>query len=86
MHYMTQYQNVGLCATGLFPEFSYLFIPILLWSLAWKGWALWLAARRGETAWFVALLVLNTAGLLEIFYILLIAKRQDVKPNRKNNE
>lgn len=55
-------------------------IPLLLWSLAWKGWALWLAARRGEMVWFVILLVVNTLGLLEIFYIFAIAKQQDKKP------
>lgn len=53
-------------------------LPIFfVWSIAWKGWALWLAARRKETLWFIALLILNTAGLLEIFYIFVIAKRND---------
>ena len=50
-------------------------LPVLLvWGLVWKGWALYLAARRGELIWFVVLLVVNTVGLLEIFYIFVIAK------------
>jgi len=31
--------------------------------------ALWHAARKGETYWFVALLIVNTAGILEILYL-----------------
>ncbi|QSH39137.1 hypothetical protein JXR01_02405 [Candidatus Kaiserbacteria bacterium] len=51
----------------------------LLWTLPWTAWALWLAARRGEKVWFVALLVLNTLAILEIIYIFAIAKRNDKK-------
>jgi hypothetical protein len=47
---------------------------LLIWVLVWKGLALWRAARRKETAWFVALLILNTLGILEIIYYFLIAK------------
>lgn len=61
-------------------------VPLLLWSLLWKGWALWLAARRGELTWFLILLVVNTLGLLEIFYIYVIAKQKDEKANEKIHE
>lgn len=54
-------------------------ILISLWVLPWKGWALWLAARRREKWWFIALLVLNTIAILEIVYIFAIAKRSDTK-------
>lgn len=57
-----------------------LLIPVLLitlWTLPWKGWALWLAARRGEKWWFIAILVLNTLAILEIIYIFGIARRKD---------
>ena len=42
---------------------------VLAWSLIWKGLALWKAARRNQANWFIALLVINTVGLLEIFYL-----------------
>lgn len=42
---------------------------LALWELGWKGWALWLAARNNSKPWFVALLVINSSGLLPIFYI-----------------
>ena len=47
---------------------------IVLWSVFWKGLALWHAARRGQYWWFVALLIINTAGILEIIYLFFVAK------------
>ena len=47
----------------------------VLWDLIWKGFALWRAAQRKQPIWFVALLVLNTAGFLPIIYILMTEQR-----------
>jgi methionyl-tRNA synthetase len=59
-----------------------LIIPLVLWSLIWKGLALWRAARKGSTGWFIALLLVNTAGILEILYLLVFSKEQDLgNPN-----
>ncbi|MBU1938356.1 MAG: DUF5652 family protein [Patescibacteria group bacterium] len=44
-------------------------IPIIIWSLIWKGIALWKCGRNNQLRWFVVLLVVNTIGLLEIVYI-----------------
>jgi len=60
-----------------------LLIVIMLWTLPWKGWALWLAAKRGEKYWFIALLILNTLAILEIIYIFLVAKRSETKEDKK---
>ncbi|MEK7530273.1 MAG: DUF5652 family protein [Patescibacteria group bacterium] len=56
-----------------------LIVVLALWSVVWKGWAMWLAARRTEKVWFILLLIINTAGILEIIYIFLIAKRNDLQ-------
>ena len=45
-----------------------------LWSLFWKGLALWHSAQRGEYWWFLALLLINTLGILEIIYLFFFAK------------
>jgi hypothetical protein len=42
---------------------------IVIWSLIWKGFALWHASKRNEAGWFIALLILNTMGILEIVYL-----------------
>lgn len=49
-------------------------ILLLIWSFLWKGMALWKAARRGDKGWFIVLLVVNTAGILEILYIYVFGK------------
>jgi hypothetical protein len=51
-----------------------LFVLLLLWSVFWKGLALWHSGRRGQPWWFVILLILNTAGILEIIYLFAVAK------------
>ncbi|MCL5006710.1 MAG: DUF5652 family protein [Patescibacteria group bacterium] len=47
---------------------------VVLWTLPWKGWALWKAARKNSLAWFIALLVINTVGILEILYIFIFSE------------
>ncbi len=45
-------------------------IIVALWSLVWKGLALWKSAQKGDKIWFVIMLVVNTLGILEIIYLL----------------
>ncbi|HRY31268.1 MAG TPA: DUF5652 family protein [Candidatus Paceibacterota bacterium] len=54
-----------------------LFILILIWVLAWKGKALWIAAKKDSIKWFVALLVFQTMGILDILYIFFFSKDRE---------
>lgn len=69
-------QNFGI-GSGV-PAWISTFGPILslivLWSLFWKGLALWHSGRRGQPWWFVILLVVNSLGILEIVYLFAVAK------------
>ncbi len=47
---------------------------IVLWTLPWKGVALWKSARLQQKWWFIALLLFQTLGLLEILYIFVFSK------------
>jgi hypothetical protein len=47
------------------------------WTIIWKGFALWKAARRKQIVWFAVLLVVNTVGILEILYIFLFGRDKD---------
>lgn len=47
---------------------------LALWSLIWKGLALWKSARNDQRYWFVTLLMINTLGILEIIYLTVFAK------------
>ena len=53
---------------------------LVLWVLPWKGYSLWTAVKRAHKGWFVALLILNTFGILDIIYIFFVAKKswQDI--------
>jgi hypothetical protein len=51
-----------------------MFLLLVVWSLFWKGLALWHSGRRGQGVWFVILLIVNTAGILEIIYLFAVAK------------
>ncbi|MCR4263359.1 MAG: DUF5652 family protein [Candidatus Roizmanbacteria bacterium] len=55
---------------------SELILILIAWSLAWKGFALWRAARRNDKGWYVALLFLGTAGILEALYLFVFGKEQ----------
>jgi len=59
-----------------FTQYPWLFLLLQLWSIPWKGLALWTAARREEKIWFVLLLLVQTVGILDIIYIFLIAKHK----------
>ena len=51
-----------------------LFAVLIIWGFVWKGLALWISAKRNEKWWFAIFLVVNTIGILEIVYLVFIAK------------
>ena len=53
------------------------FMIAMVWSLIWKGLALWKSARFGQKGWFVALLILNTVGILDILYLYVFSKKKE---------
>lgn len=60
----------GYSFVSLTPGMGVLVALLVLWSVIWKGVALWRAARNHQTAWYVVMLIINTAGILEIIYML----------------
>ena len=64
---------------GLALAFGGIFFIVLLWSLVWKGMALWKAGRSGNKVWFVVLLVVNTIGILDILYIYIFSKNGKIQ-------
>ena len=58
---------------------SLLLLGVLLWTLPWKGVALWKAARNSHKKWFVVFLVINTLAILEIVYIFFFSKKKGTK-------
>lgn len=54
-----------------------LLIVLLVWTAVWKGIALWRAGRNNQLPWFLVIMVLNTAGILEIIYLTFFAKTKN---------
>jgi hypothetical protein len=59
---------------------SFILYILVLWSLAWKGIALWRAAKYEQRNWFIVMLaftlIVNTLGILEIVYLFRFAKKR----------
>lgn len=60
-------------------QYSWILILLALWTIPWKGYALWKSARNNDKWWFVALLVINTLAILEILYIFVFSKKEERK-------
>jgi hypothetical protein len=71
--------------TGLgfgFFAFGMVFLAILMFAvIALKGYSLWHAAKRDEKGWFIALLIINTMGILELVYLFAIVGIWDKNKN-----
>jgi hypothetical protein len=57
----------------------YLIVLILIWSLAWKGVALWRSAGLRHKYWFISILIVNTLGILEMIYLFFVARNYRVE-------
>lgn len=56
----------------------WLVIPlVVVWSMAWKGIALWKAGRNDHLAWFIVLFIVNTLGILPIIYIFAFSRKKE---------
>ncbi len=66
MHYFSQFYPF---APGPMVTLLPLLILASLWTIVLKGFALWHAGRAGQKGWFIALLVINTFGILEVIYL-----------------
>ncbi len=49
---------------------------LLAWEAVWKLIALWRAGRNNQIIWFVAMAIINTAGILEIAYLLFFQNKK----------
>lgn len=50
-------------------------VLLAIWALPWKLYSVWLAVKRNQKKWFVALILLNTLAILDIYYIFYVAKK-----------
>ncbi|MEN9921368.1 MAG: hypothetical protein RLZZ517_346 [Candidatus Parcubacteria bacterium] len=82
---------LGTGFVGLSAFAAFIILVIAVWSIAWKGFALWVAAKEEKKWWFIPILIFNTAGILEIIYIFLFSEAgkkiiEGVKQKRKHKK
>jgi len=53
-------------------------IPLAVWDMIWRGIALWKAVKNNQLNWFIAIFILNTAGILPIVYIKFFQKKPQI--------
>ena len=66
---------------GISPVLWGLIVILAVWSSVWKAIALWRAARNSQLAWYIVMLVVNTAGILEMIYIFAGSKSKAPQSN-----
>lgn len=54
-------------------------IAISIATIPIKGLALWKSARLSHKWWFIILLISSTLGILDLIYILFVAKKYTVE-------
>jgi methionyl-tRNA synthetase len=64
---------------------TWILILAAIWTIPWKGVALWKAARNRSVAWFVILLIINTLGILDIIYIIFSKRKDAPQPVEKQS-
>lgn len=57
--------------------FEMLLLGILLWEGVWKSIALWYAAKNNKKAWFIALAIIASVGILPIIYLIFFRKSRE---------
>jgi hypothetical protein len=61
------------------PRLFRVMVVMTIITLPLKGYALWRAAHGDQKGWYVALLVLNTFGLLDLTYLFYFSKQDKGK-------
>ena len=65
------------------PTNQLIFLLLTIWSLVWKGFALWRSSHNNQRNWFIVMLVINTFGILEIIYIFYFNKNKNGENSTK---
>ena len=60
------------------------FLAVAVWTIIWKGMALWKSANKGSKPWFIVFLVINTLGILEILYIYVFSEHRAKRESKES--
>ena len=67
----------------IFAGLTSLLLILLILDILLRALALWKSARADQLGWFVALMVLNTMGILPIIYLLFFTRKTKLETASK---
>jgi len=67
-------------------NYPWVILLAAIWTLPWKGVALWKAASSKSKVWFGVLFLVNTLGILEILYIFIFSKMSQARNDDFSND
>lgn len=78
--------NNWMMNNGMWGDHRFLWFvgPLALLDLLLKGFALWKSAKAGQQVWFIALLVVNSLGILPAIYLYM--NREMPKTSKKSSK
>jgi len=65
------------------PQNAWWFVPAAITDLVLKAFALWRAARNDHKYWFIALLIINSAGIFPLVYLVFFSKWEYIEKLKK---
>lgn len=65
-------------------SFIIILVVATIWQMIWKGIALWKSAGLRQREWFIAILLINSLGILEMYYIFFVAKKYRVEVEERS--
>ncbi len=54
-------------------------------TLPIKGFAIWYSARLSHKLWFIILFISNTLGILDLIYILFVARKYKIETKEETS-
>jgi hypothetical protein len=63
-----------------------LLIPFAIFDLILRGFALWKSAKKDQNMWFIALLVVNSMGILPLIYLILNRDQKEAPKKTKKSK
>lgn len=61
-------------------------IPFVILDLILRGLSLWKSARKNQNVWFIALLLVNSMGILPLIYLVLNRDQKEAPKKLKRSK
>ncbi len=56
---------------------------LIVWEAVLKAIALWKSAQRKQLGWFLAIFIINSAGVLPLIYLVFFSRKNEQHKSKK---